>query len=338
MELIQPPRAMRDRGFIGWPEVYRVGENEKPPPVGISYLIAEKVDFPLVFRIMVPLLMKQHPYLDWRTIYRELTGEPYLPPRIFTRIINEDNIGYGYEDSSFGVIETSIEQLAGEDITYVDIDLLAELSMLPQFMTDIRDAITVNVTNNFMWNDGYDKKRGTCSGFLTETPRARQLVILDISGSIPDGVSTGMLTLIKTITDITHADLIITAGISEFYYNREVMELDIRDIRRRFDYSNESVMFRRILKTHDMDYDVVITFGDSDNPDQFGGDDEPIILDQKINTKKWYSFFCMKHDTYGNSWRHGCGYGRWVRDNNPHVDIVHYTDWARFFSDRSPAW
>ena len=255
--------------------------------------------------------------------------------RVFQRVLNEDNQGHSYYESSYGTIEVSIEQLAGEDATYVDLDMLATLKMLPVFMTDIREAITVNVTNNFAWTDGYDKKRGICSGYMTEAPRAKQLVILDISGSIPDGVSAGMLTLIKTITDITHADLIITSGRSEFYTNEQVRHLDIRDIRRRFDYGNESAMFREILATHDMDYDVVITFGDSDNPGHFGGNGLPIELKQTIHTKKWYSFFCMEHDTYGNHWKHGCGYGRWVKENCPTVDVIHNTDWARFFTGGS---
>jgi len=335
MELIQLPKPMRNRGFKGWPAVYRVGEDEEPPPPGISYIIAEKVDFPLVFRLMIPTLQKQHPYFDLFKIYQDLTGIEWSAPRVFQTVVpTGSGIGHSYDESSHGTIEVDLETLASEDCTYVDMDMLAELHMMPTFMTDIRDAIAVNVTNNYTWTDGYDKKRGLCTGFMTEAPRAKQLVILDVSGSIPDGISSGMLTLIKTITDITHADLIITSGISEFYPNEKVRDLDIHDIRRRFDYNNESQMFRQILAEHDMDYDIVITFGDSDNPGSFGGNGRPVELGQKIHTRHWYSFFCMKHDTYGNHWEEGCGYGRWVKENNPHVNIVHNTDWAKFFKDR----
>jgi hypothetical protein len=223
----------------------------------------------------------------------------------------------------------SLEDLASDEATYVDMDILCELTMVPAFMTDIRDAITVNVTNNYAWQDGYNKKTGVCAGYLTEQPRSRSLVILDISSSIPDGVSAGMMTLIKTITEITNADLILTAGQSYFYARDEVKAMDIHRERARIARSNESMMFREILRSHDMDYENVITFGDSDNPGE-------IRLEQKIHTKRWYSFYTMACDTYGHSYECGCGYGRWVSENNHAVLVIHNTDWARFFTKRSP--
>lgn len=324
MELIQLPKPMRHRGFTGWPQVYRVGKNEELPPPGISFVIAEKVDFPLIFRLMVPTLIKQHGYFDWPVVYKELVGKAYVPQRVY-RTIEIAGSGTSYYESTFGKEEVSLEELAADDATYVDLDVLTELAMVPAFMTDIHDAIAVNVTNNYQWSDGYDKKRGLCSGYLTEQPRSKSLVILDISYSIPDGVSAGMMTLIKTISDITHADVILTGGRSYFYTVDEVKAMDIHAERERIPRSNESDMFRAILATHDMDYENVITFGDSDNPG-------PIELNQRINTKRWYSFFTMERDTYGSSYEHGAGYGRWVQENNPNVLVIHNTDWAKFFT------
>lgn len=326
MELIQLPRPMRNKGFSGWPEIYRIGRKEEPPPVGVSYIIAEKVDFPLVFRLMVPILMKQHGYFDWPAIYQSLTGHRYKIIRVYQQRDNgPENTGHEYYESDLSRCDVTLEELSRDDATYVDLDMLTELAMLPAFMSDIRSAITVNVTNNFMWQDGFNKKTGICTGSLIEQPKATSLVILDISSSIPDGVSAGMLTLIKTITDIVCADLIITAGRSEFYTLAQVRDLDIHQVRHSFSRGNESKMFREILATHDMDYRNVITFGDSDTPG-------PIMLEQKITTECWYSFFCMRHDTYGNHFEHGAGYGRWVKENNPYVKVVSNTDWAKYFS------
>lgn len=324
MELIQLPKPMRNRGFTGWPQVYRVGKNEQLPPPGISYIIAEETDFALVFRLMVPTLMKQHPYFDWLEIYQSLTNTPYREQRVYQTVIN-NGTGASYYQPTMTSELVTLEQLAADNATYVDLDMLTQLSMIPAFMTDIRDAITVNVTNNYAWTDGYNKKTGICSGYLTEQPKTRSLVILDISASIPDGVSAGMMTLIKTITDVVNADLILTGGQSYFYTLEEVRAMDIRRERARIPRSNESEMFRRILDTHDMDYENVITFGDSDNPGH-------IELNQRINTKRWYSFFTMKQDVYGNDFTIGAGYGRWVKHHNPHVQIIHNTDWARFFT------
>ena len=324
MELIEMPRAMRNRGFKGWPKVYRVGKNDETPPVGIPYIKAERVDFPLIFRLMVPRLMKQHRYFDWEAIYTELTGQVYYPQRVYVEVEADSDEGYEYGESSTSTEEMTLEQLAQDKASYVDLDMLSQLAMIPTFINDIREAIRVNVTNSYQWIDGYNKKTGICTGSLEEQPKPRSLVILDISYSIPDGVSAGMLTLIKTISDVVNADVILTGGESHFFTVDEVKDMDIRYWRRRIDRSNESYMFAQILKTHDMDYDNVITFGDSDRP-------QIILLGQQLNIKRWYSFFTGERDTYGRCYKQGAGYGQWVRENCPNVQIIHNTTWAKFF-------
>jgi hypothetical protein len=279
---------------------------------------------------MVPTLEKQHGYFEWAEIYKNLTGVPYYEQRIYTQV-EVEGTGASYGASSYGPELVTIEELASDRATYVDLDMLTELAMVPAFLTDIREAITINVTNSYKWQDGFNKKTGLCTGSIVEQPKPRSLIILDISASIPDGVSAGMLTLIKTITDIVCSDLIVTGSTSFFYTKNEAMQLDIREVRRIVGRSNESDMFRQILVTHDMDYDNVITFGDTDNP---GG----IKLQQRLNIRRWYSFFTMERDTYGHRYVSGCGYGRWVQENCPHVQIIHNTDWAKFFkkNDVSP--
>jgi hypothetical protein len=338
MELIQLPRAMRNRGFSGWPEVYAVSKDEPNPPLGVSYVIAEAVDFALLFRLMVPTLEKQHGYFNWPEIYESITHIPYRPLRVFQQVDNgSDGTGTTYTDGGPSTCEVSLDEQAREQATYVDLDMLTELAMVPAFMTNIRDAITVNVTNGFVWQDGYNKKTGICSGSLIERPLPRSLVILDISGSIPDGVSAGMLTLIKTITDVVSADLIVTGGSSYFYTLEEARHLDIREVRRKISFGNEAVMFYQILETHDMDYQNVITFGDSDHPGKYGGE-EIFILKQKLAIERWYSFFCTPIDTYGCPSIKGAGYGRWVQQNCPTAIRIDNTDWAKYFKQRTDQW
>lgn len=335
MELIQMPRPMQLRGFTGWPEIYQVSAAEPLPPRGVSYLIAEKTDEALLFRLMIPILMKQHPYFNWMAVYESLVGEIYTPQRIYPNYGPDeisDEKGYSYYESG-GDCDMTLEELAADTMSYVDLDMLTQLQMIPAFMADIRDAVKVNVTNHYAWTDGFNKKTGLCSGYLTEQPEPRSLIILDISSSIPDGVSAGMMTLLKTMSEITHSDVILTGSRSYFYTIDEVRNMDIDAERKRIGRSNESSMFRTILQTHDMDYDTVITFGDSDNPG-------PIQLKQRITTQRWYSFFVGQwHDWYGRTGtKYGSGYGQWIEDNNPRVNIIRNNNWAKFFTNGNEQW
>ena len=325
MRLLEIPRQLIGTG-LKFPELYIVSAGEEIPPPGVSFIRGEDEDYVLLFRLLVPILMQQHKYFDWYEIYRELTGKTYYFQRIYQAMPQVDNPGASHHGSTPGFEQVALEELAADRSSEIDINVLSELRMLPTFMEDIREAVTINVTNSWHWTDGFNKKTGICSGYLTQQPPVRNLVIIDISNSIPDGVSAGMMTLLKTIGEITHADLILTGGQSYFYKNEEIRHLNIHEERRRIPRSNESVMFRKILEEQDMDYTNVITFGDSDNPGC-------IKLNQQINTQNWYSFFISGHDTYGNSASFGTGYGRWVKEANPRVNFISNTSWARFFTN-----
>ena len=326
MEILRMPKAMEKRGITGWPKIMLVNKNEEPP-VGIPFIRATRQDYALTFRVLVPLLMQKHPSFDWYAIYEELTGRRFKKQEVLYKT-GDDEVGHQHSGTASvnDVERTSLEELASDVCSHVDLNMLLAMKMIPAFFEDVAEAIKVNVTNNYAWTDGYNKKTGMCTGYLTEQPRKKSLVILDISYSIPDGLSAGMMTLIQTITDVTHADLILTAGKSYFYTNDEVRSFDQRQERARIPRGNESDMFNQILAKHDMDYEVVITFGDSDSPWAAGCPDLGTL-----HTKKWYSFFIGERDTYGVHYTEGCGYGQWVKRFAPNVEIVHNTDWARVF-------
>lgn len=323
MRMLETPFELSCKG-VSWPKIVLVGPRERPPE-GIPYLRwDESSDKLLVFRLMLPMLEKKFTFFRWREVFTDLTGEKYTPVKLSYKIPDEDVGNNSYDKSTEGICDKTLKELAMDTGSSVDMDLLLKMKLVPKFFGELADVIKVNLTNSYQWTDGYNKKLGICCGYLEERPRKRSLVILDISASIPDGLSAGMMTLIKTITDITSADLILTGGISKFYTNEEVLKMDIDEERRSIPRSNESTCFRKILKTHNMDYDVVISFGDSDNPGT-------IKLDKKINTKHLYDFFIGKWDVYGSSYMNGTGYARWVTENKPNVQIHRCYDWARLF-------
>lgn len=324
MELLRPPKAMLKRGLTDWPKIVLVGENEQPP-LGMPYIRATKQDYVLTFRVLLPTLEEKYPYINWNEVFYGMTGRKYRPIKIdYTPPkLDQGNNTY-YDAQPWLVEEKTLEELSRDVGSHVDMDILLEMQMIPKLFGDLAEVVKVNVTNEYRWIDGFNKKLGICSGHLQPQARKRSLVILDISRSIPDGLCTGMLTLIKTITDITHADLIITGAISKFYTNDEVRRMDIRKERHEIGRSNESEMFRKILDTHNMDYATVISFGDSDNPG-------PIVLNQPIHTEQLYDFFVGFSDTYGCNYKYGTGYARWVTTNSKNVKVVRNHEWAKLF-------
>lgn len=323
MRMLETPFELSRRG-VTWPKIVLVGPREKPPE-GIPYLRwDDDSDKILIFRLMLPTLEKKFGFFKWRSIYAEMVGKEYTPVKLNYDPPKEDHGNNSYYESDEGTCDKTLEELAMDTGSSVDMDLLLKMKLVPKFFGELADIIKVNLTNSYQWTDGYNKKLGICCGYLEEKPRKRSLVILDISSSIPDGLSAGMMTLIKTITDITNADLILTGEISRFYTNEEVLKMDIKKERKEIPRSNESTYFRRILKKNNMDYDVVISFGDSDNPGW-------INLEQKINTKHLYDFFIGEYDVYGCKYTNGTGYARWVTDNCPSVEVHRCYDWAKLF-------
>lgn len=329
MEILQMPEAIKRRGIKGWPKIMVIRPGEPTPEPGVPYIRCKENQDALIFRLLVPMLKKTNPYFKWEAVYQELTGYRYKPASIFYQVGSGAFTGDG--DNATGintmnaVEEMTLEEMASDTASVLDIDVLLEMKMIPAFYEDIAAAVRVNVTNNFAWYDGYNKKTKLCTGYLIEQARKKSLIILDISWSIPEAVSAGMLTLIQTITEITHADLILTGGKSYFYTNDEVKHLDINAERRRIPRSNEDYMFTKILKEEIIaDYDIVIVFGDADNP----GD---ISLPYPIHTKKLYSFWSPRY-RYAD-YRSIAGYGRWVKQNNPDVEVIHNTEWVKFFDE-----
>lgn len=321
MKLLETPSALARRG-IEWPKIVLVDKKDKPP-IGMPYLRTDTVSDIIIFRLLLPTLEKKYSFFDWKEVFKEICGTRYTPITLEynpPEIPNGNNV-YGDPGEDCDI---TLEELACDMGSSVNMDILLELGLVPKFFGDIAEVIKTNVTNSYQWMDGYNKKLGICSGYLEAQPRKKSLVILDISGSIPNGLSAGMMTLIKTITDITNSDLIVTGSRSFFFSNEETRTMDIKRVRRKIGRSNERTMFYKILQDHNMDYDVVISFGDSDNPGE-------INLPYPIHTKYLYDYFIGKWDVYGKKYTEGTGYARWVSENCPSVNIVRNYKWAHLF-------
>lgn len=172
-----------------------------------------------------------------------------------------------FDGSGQNTITCSLETYMGDLSSKVNVDVLQKLQMMPQFIGNIIDCIKANKTSSVKWNEGYNKKLGAAIGVYNRSQQLPNLIILDVSGSIPRGISATMIQLIDTLRTQVNADLIITSSTSKFYDNS--MELpNPEKIRKEFGLANESDEFKRILRTNiaGKSYGYVFSFGDDDTP------------------------------------------------------------------------
>lgn len=185
-----------------------------------------------------------------------------------------------------------IEKYAQEKVN-VDIEALISLELLPHFVGKIADVVRRNLYGR-RWTEGYNKKRRCPLGNFDAEEEADNLIIVDVSYSIPRGVSATMLTILDYMRLKLRADVIVTGDRSMFWaYGSELPTPDkLREI---VPMGNESADFRRILlkEVKGKRYDNVVSFGDNDCPD-FGLLDPgrtnigPVRGDRKAQLQEWY--------------------------------------------------
>ena len=178
--------------------------------------------------------------------------------RVFNTSVSNDMV----------VHQLDIQDYVGDMSSCVNIDVLQRLRLMPAFIGNILDCVKLNIGSGMYWSEGYNKRRDLAVGRYDSSRQKPNLIILDVSGSIPRGISATMISLIDTLRTQLSADLIITSSRSEFY----PMGCELpspQEIRDRFGYSNESYDFFYVLTKHikGRHYGHVFSFGDNDTPD-----------------------------------------------------------------------
>lgn len=228
------------------------------------------------------------------------------------REFNQEN----YLDEQQDVVKVKLSDYIEDPLSNVKLEVLQSLDLLPKFVGDIVDCIKVNIGNRMRWSEGYNKKRGAAIGNFNTPGQLKNLIILDISASIPRGIAATMCSLIDTLRTQVHADLIITAMYSGFFPMEEELPSP-QKIRDAFPPAQESIMFKEILRNHiaGHEWGNVITFGDNDNP-YLGR------LDWMAGTKV-HNLHC-----YHTRQNKITGYAEWVVELNPEVPVETSTDWC----------
>lgn len=153
-----------------------------------------------------------------------------------------------------------------EDQYLVNFDKLAELKVLPVWLNDLRASIETNIINEVMFDPtAFNKQLGLNVGSAGLKVNKKNLLILDVSASMPDGVVKTITNLAKLMSKRFYADVIVTGGQSYFVDYEEVQKVSIVDMAAKAGRSNEGEMYKKIMLMS-KDYGTVISFGDDDNP------------------------------------------------------------------------
>lgn len=230
-----------------------------------------------------------------------------------------------------------IEKYSQEKVN-VDIEALISIELLPHFVGKIADVIRRNLYG-MRWTEGYNKKRRCPLGNFDAEEEADNLIIVDVSYSIPRGVSATMLTILDYMRLKLRADVIVTGGRSEFWaYGSELPTPDkLREI---VPMGNESADFRRILleEIKGKRYDNVVSFGDNDCPDYGLFDPESYDIKalrgyRKKQLEEWYRENMADveigdvYHFHTNSDLLPTGYAKWA-ETIAHGSVHHDDSWV----------
>ena len=151
---------------------------------------------------------------------------------------------------------------------YVDIQKLKELNIFPIWFTEsIEKSVYTNIHNFAFYNPHmYNKRLDGMYGSIDLTNPHRNLIIIDISGSIPKAISTTILILSKNLAETFFADILITGSKSTLYPYELLYTLNIDTIYEENEMDNDQVYFRKLLESEVKHYKTAIVFGDNHSP------------------------------------------------------------------------
>ena len=329
---------------------------------GIPYIKTRIPDIDIVKVVLYRILKKKFPHIEWRKILggnctrrlnvivpgRKIQEDEdgdkdpidinQNAPAQSIGSEEEEDIYKGHEESTIaedyrefdnnGIEDVkdrvvSIDEFCFDEASHVNIETLQALGFLPKFMDDAANAIRINLENRMMWRECWNKRLGAAVGDVDYSVDAANLIILDISGSIPEGISATMLQLIDSLRMQTNAEVIITGSTSMYWGDGEDLP-DPEWIRNHIGYGNEAHQFFAILKKHiqGRHFGNVISFGDNDCPYyRFSHVDTPErnpLVGTRVDRVMHY------HTTYPQE----TGYAKWVKIFCPDAEQVIDTSWC----------
>lgn len=253
------------------------------------------------------------------TVYIDkATGEDFDSDKWFEEIKSSDKSS------------TLFREFITDSAAYVDIKRIKELNVFPVWLDKIEEAVRTNIHNFAVYNPNmYNKKLEGVYGSLDLTTPSRNLIIIDISGSIPKAVSTTCLILSKNLAETFYADLMITGSKTTLYPYEELHTLNVETIYEENGMDNDQVYFRKLVTEDVKEYKTAIVFGDNHHPgsnwrNEFNLKTSYISDKDGKDMCRWTVDKVISFHTTSN--HDIAGYARWFT----YKDVEYISDWVEY--------
>lgn len=331
------------------PTLYFITDRKeiKELPIGVPFVFADEKTKKYIVRM-----------LEYEILYQRAlaTGLPFN----FRRILkdngfddlkdfwyNADTIYMDYKTEEYSEedwdLEEELDSIKDDDSlfkdfikdssAYVDIQKLKDLNVFPIWLDKIEKAIETNVHNFAIFNNNmYNKKLEGMYGSLDLTSPDRNLIVIDISGSIPKAVSSTCLTLSKNLAETFYADLLITGSKSTLYPYEELHTLNIKTIYSENGIDNDQAWFKKLVTSDKRHYRTAIVFGDNHSPCQVWNNEynKKVKEISREDGKKMCQWTIDKLISFHTtSMEKTAGYADWFQPS----EIEKITDWVKYLND-----
>jgi hypothetical protein len=244
-------------------------EDFKALPRGLPYIIGNKSELSFItvyleFQVLLKSALKTNLPLKWLDCLKRI-GYNHTSMRQY-----QLKSGGEYTDGGSGNYNLSIDDFV-EDQYFVDFDKLSDLKILPVWLDDLKQAIQTNIIDEVIFDPAaFNKQLGLNVGASTVKHNMKNLLILDISSSMPKSVVITITQLAKLMSKKFYADVMLTGRETYLIDYDDVPNYDIVGSVAKFGGGNEGTMYKEIVKEH-KEYNTVISFGDDDSPAGFSG-------------------------------------------------------------------
>lgn len=288
-------------------------------PRGLPYIVGTQKELRFIrvfleFQVLYRSCMKTKLSINWLKCLEKLG---YKNVRTYNLSSGGTFTGGNPEDNAQIPIDSFIE-----DQYLVNFDKLTELKVLPTWLDDLRASIETNIIDEVTFNpSSFNKQLGLNIGGATLKHNKKNLLILDVSGSIPDGVVKTITGLAKLMSKKFYADVMVTGGQTYLIEYDDVPNSDFVALAAKAGRNNEGEMYRKIVKEK-RDYGTVISFGDDDNPGSY----------DRSSSSTECNFTCetlFSLHTKGQHTNNITGYARWFKPTRK-TEIV--KDWISTLS------